>query len=580
MNPSPEIPGACDCSVSGGAEAGPGNGVQRRLTLRRRLRPRLFLADLAPRPDAPFPLWMIFPVIFAALYVTHLSLLRLPYYWDEAGYYIPAAWDFFRIGSLIPTTTLTNAHPPLPSIYLALWWKLCGFHPAVTREAVLIVASLGLLAVWRLAQRLNPNPLVAFWTLILTAIYPIWFVQSTLAHADIFAAAATLWGLVYALPDSARRPGAKSLWPAAMWFSIAALAKETSIITPLALAGFEIGASLRATRVMRKRGLQIAAWYLVCLLPLSAWYAYHYSKTGFVFGNPEFLKYNATSTLEPLRILAAFGHRLLHLFAHMNMFVPVLCTAAAMVLDPRKDSNGHLPERISFAAQARIYVVLLANALAFSVLGGALLTRYLLPMYPLVLLVAVSTFNRRVRYWQLLAVFSAAAFVVALFINPPYGFAPEDNLTYAHVIRLHQRAIRQLVSRYPGSTVLTAWPVSDELTHPELGYVTTPFDVEAIDDFTSSQIDRAAEEGEKYSSALVFSTKEEPAAPLRLDSAKMEQEYFGMHHDLSPAQIARKLDGEIAWQASDGLQWAAVLRFQRAVEAEKRKPDASLAANR
>ena len=46
---------------------------------------------------------MMFPVIFAALYASHFSLLRLPYYWDEAGYYIPAAWDFFRTGSLIPS---------------------------------------------------------------------------------------------------------------------------------------------------------------------------------------------------------------------------------------------------------------------------------------------------------------------------------------------------------------------------------------------------------------------------------------------------------------------------------------------
>ena len=85
---------------------------------------------LNPRLDRPLPLWMIFPVIFVALYLTHFTLLRLPYYWDEAGYYIPAAWDFFRTGfSLIPTSTLTNAHPPLPSIYLALCWKAAGFFP-------------------------------------------------------------------------------------------------------------------------------------------------------------------------------------------------------------------------------------------------------------------------------------------------------------------------------------------------------------------------------------------------------------------------------------------------------------------
>jgi len=65
---------------------------------------------LTPRLDAPLPLWMVFPVIFVALYLSHFTLLRLPYYWDEAGYYIPAAWDFFRTGSLIPLSTLSNAH--------------------------------------------------------------------------------------------------------------------------------------------------------------------------------------------------------------------------------------------------------------------------------------------------------------------------------------------------------------------------------------------------------------------------------------------------------------------------------------
>ena len=174
---------------------------------------------------------MIFPVVFVALYATHFTLLRLPYYWDEAGYYIPAAWDFFRTGSLIPQTTLTNAHPPLPSIYLALWWKTSGFHPEVTREAVVMVASLGLLGVWRLAMRLVGVASVAFWTVVLTGLYPIWFAQSTLAHADIFAAACTIWGLVYALPERGRRP-----WAAAAWFAAAALCKETAIVVPLTLA--------------------------------------------------------------------------------------------------------------------------------------------------------------------------------------------------------------------------------------------------------------------------------------------------------------------------------------------------------
>jgi hypothetical protein len=52
----------------------------------------------------------------------------------------------------------------------------------------------------------------------------------------------------------------------------------------------------------------------------------------------------------------------------------------------------------------------------------------------------------------------------------------------------------------------------------------------------------------------------------------MEEQYFGLHHDLSPAVIAHQLDGDIAWQSSDDLQWAAVLRFRRAIEAQANPP--------
>jgi len=529
---------------------------------------------LMPRKDAPLPLWMIFPVIFAALYASHFQLMRVPYYWDEAGYYIPAAWDFFRTGSLIPLTTLTNAHPPLPSIYLALWWRLSGFDLEVTREAVLIVASVGLLAVWRLALRINGSSIngssavgssaVALWTVVLTAAYPIWFAQSTLAHADIFAAACTLWGLVYSLPDRNRRP-----WVAAVWFSAAALCKETSIAIPLALAMISTVAAVRAMPPVRWRLMREAMAQAACLLPLAAWYVYHFAKTGFIFGNPEFLRYNAQATLDPLRIVAAFGHRLLHLTAHMNLFVPVLCAMGALFFSSQLDAEGHTRSGISRSVQTKIFVLLAADAAVFSVLGGALLTRYLLPMYPLICLLAVSTFYRRVRYWQGVAAFSLAAFGLALFVNPPYGFAPEDNLTYAQVVRQHVLGAAQLQSAAKDGTaltVLTAWPGSDELTRPELGYVQRPLAVYRLEDFSDSEIARAAADGTKYSAALVFSTKYDPPVPifsLGPFSKKLDERYFGLHHDESPEVIASKLGGIVTWKREEQGMWTAVIRFDR-----------------
>jgi hypothetical protein len=513
-----------------------------------------------PRLDAPFPLWMIFPVIFAALFATHFTLLRLPYFWDEAGYYIPAAWDFFRTGSLIPTTTISNAHPPLPSIYLALWWKASGYFPEVTREAVLIAASLGLLAVWRLSLRLSGSAAVAFWTVVLTGLYPIWFAQSTLAHADIFAAACTLWGLVYALPERNRHPRA-----AAVWFTAAVLCKETAIAIPLTLAALCAFEAFRSRAHARKRLLGESAWLVSCVLPLSGWYAWHFAKTGFLFGNPEFFRYNAQATLTPVRIMAAFGHRVLDLTAHMNLFVPVLFMFAALMLNPRQDAEGHERRDIAVAPRRRILILLLVNAVVFSVLGGALLCRYLLPMYPLVLLLAVTTLHRRVPYWHALSALSAAAFVAGLFVNPPYGFAPEDNLAYAHVIRLHQAGIAELKSHFPGATVLSAWPVTDDLTRPELGYVREPWDVFAIEDFSAPQIDRAAQDPGRYSAALVFSTKYDPP-PIFSLGRPLDERYFGLHHDLAPETIARQLNGTLVWKTEDGGMWIALLRFNRQFE--------------
>ena len=67
-----------------------------------------------------------FALIFTALFLAHAPLLRLPYFWDEAGYFIPAARDLLLTGSLIPQSTLSNAHPPLLMLWLAFWWKFSG----------------------------------------------------------------------------------------------------------------------------------------------------------------------------------------------------------------------------------------------------------------------------------------------------------------------------------------------------------------------------------------------------------------------------------------------------------------------
>ena len=513
---------------------------------------------------------MLYPVFFAAVYFSHLTLLRLPYFWDEAGYYIPAAWDFFRTGTLIPVTTASNAHPPLPSILLAGWWRLSGFVPSGTRTFICMVTAAALLAVFRLARNLLGTP-VAVATTLLTAVYPIWFAQSTLAHADIFAAAFTLWGLSFYLQpaEPPTNPGAptsslRTLIVTAILFSLAALSKETAIITPAALALWEACLGIRDHK-LRQHVTKIAA-LLVPALPLTAWYAYHFHRTGYIFGNPEFLRYNATANLNAHRIVLCLYHRLLHLTMHMNLFVPVLCAMAALLAPPIA-ARVRLPR----PALDAIAVILIANWIAFSVLGGALLTRYLLPMYPLLLLVCVAQWQLRIRSWAWIAALSAAAFLAGIWINPPYAFAPEDNLTYRDMIVLHQRAIAIIAQRWPHATVLTAWPASSELERPELGYTRQPIKAFAIQNFSIEEIEKAAADPGEYDTALIFSTKWAPASghtDLGRRNRPADTRYFDFHQDVLPAEAAAILHGEIVWQPPPRHgEWVAIIRFPRIVDA-------------
>src|SRR5712692_6839805 len=83
---------------------------------------------------------LLFSLFFVGLMLLHAPLLRLPYFWDEAGYYIPAARDLFLTGTLIPHSTPSNAHPPLLMAWLALAWRLAGYSPLVTRTAMLALS--------------------------------------------------------------------------------------------------------------------------------------------------------------------------------------------------------------------------------------------------------------------------------------------------------------------------------------------------------------------------------------------------------------------------------------------------------
>lgn len=537
----------------------------------------------------------VFALIFTAIFLLHLPLLRLPYFWDEAGYYIPAAYDFLLHGELIPRSVPSNAHPPLPAIYLAAWWKLSAFKPAVTRTAMLLLAALALSAIFRLSRMLT-NFSVAIATVLCTAMYPVWFAQSSLAHADLSTATFVLWGLFFYFRSllgsgfgrqadglvlvskeevaAERSKARRDAISAMILFGLACLSKETSAIVPLSLAAFDLAEGLRRSRRVRREHLLRPVLLVASIAPLALWYLYHRHRTGYFFGNPQFFSYNVTATLTPLRILVSIGLRLWQMLGYMNLWLLTLATIWVMRYPALPEKDGNERPRIALGVQYRIATVLLGELLLFSVLGGAALARYLLPTYPLVILIGVATLRRRLPEWTSAVGLVLGGFVLALFSNPLGYIPPEDNLSYRNYVILHKEAADYLQKRDPHARVLTAWTATDELTRPFLGYVRQPMSVVRIEDFSYNQLQLARLAPGEFNIALLFSTKQEPSASL-LDRwpwwERMSSRYFGFHRDLPPEVAAEMLGGRISWARRRGQQWVAVVSFDRVENAKEQK---------
>ena len=514
--------------------------------------------------------FLLFALFFASLMLLHAPLLRLPYFWDEAGYYVPAARDLFLYGTLIPHSTLSNAHPPLVMAWLALAWRVAGYSTLVTRTAMLAVSAFSLLGVFRLS-RIAANLPVAWATTALVAIYPVYFTQSSMALVDLAAAGLTFWGLAAYIED---RP-----WMQVFWFSLAALAKETGIVAPAALFGWELLGYLVRSRWPETRWKEILPgaarrthlfYLLLPAIPLACWFVFHHAKTGFFLGNPDFFRYNVAETVNPWRIPLAFGLRLWQLFGYFGLYLLTLAALLAMFRPPQK--TGQIPRpRIPLWIQGALLSVVLAYLVFMSAVGGAVLARYMLPAVPLVILALVSTLWRRVRYWTLIVAAVAIAFGGGLFTNPPYGFSLEDNLAYRDYILLHAEASNFLAIRYPGARVLTAWPAADEITRSWLGYVNANGSlprVVRIENFSTAQINLAAQARGQFDVAFVFSTKYEPPHPfLGIENwdawLRVKERFFGYHHDLLPEDIAERLGGTIAYHNERNGQWIAVIVVRR-----------------
>jgi len=531
--------------------------------------------------------------VYVALLLLHAPFLRLPYYWDEAGYFIPAALDFCHHALLIPRSTLINGHTPLVPIYLGTLWHVFGFTPLVTRAAMVLTAAGTVAATYAVGRQIASRE-VAAWSAGILALSPVFFAQSSLAHLDVTAAFFTTLAVLALLRR--QMPGF------AVAISLAILSKETAVVlVPVAWG------AVWASGWRRRGELTPGAWgwLLAPTLVLAGWAAYFHHSTGLWAGNREYLQYNLYSTLNPIRILLTFLRRLYELFVAGFNWLLVAGAAAGgwrAVGSRRKAEGGRqkaeeaagnrqsavgssqnpesgsrpsafclllsafrLPPTADSQLPAPVFCFLTAGLLAvyllmLSVVGGAVLPRYLLPVLPVYYLSLVALIWRLPKPWACgILTLAAACLVSAWFINPPSPFPFEDNLSYADFIKLHQQAAAFL-EKQPGlPRILTAWPASDELVQPYLGYVDAPLRVVPLDGFEADNF--APVRPESFDLLYLYSRKWEPPHNW-LDRSPwlrhLGKRYFDYSTQVQEGALVSRFHLRLIRQFERGGQWVRI----------------------
>ena len=220
--------------------------------------------------------------------------------------------------------------------------------------------------------------------------------------------------------------------------------------------------------------------------------------------------------------------------------------------------------------------MLIIYLLLLSVAGGAILPRYLLPIMPLFILATVAMVTRLPRFAaRLILTLVAAGFVCAWFINPPYPFPFEDNLAYADYVRLHQRAAQYLEAQTGQPRILTAWPATDELARPFLGYVRNPLRVVSMRGFGPE--DFASVPPESFDLLYLYSRRWEPPGnwmarfPLW---TRMQERYFDYRPQSDAPDVAARFHLRLVKEMEQRGQWVRIYSggFHAQKDFSRRRP--------
>jgi len=297
------------------------------------------------------------------------------------------------------------------------------------------------------------------------------------------------------------------------------LVKETGALLPLVL-----GLTLLFDRARSK----YARYYLAPALALGLWLLYLWHATGHIFGDAGFTHYNLTYALQPVHAALSLIRHLYYLFIADFRWIGALAMVFAW-----KNTGAYRtrPWKITWSFIA-------AHIALVSVLGGAELERYLLPVIPLIYAAtAAALVTLRPLFRNTAAVAATAGLLAGLFLNPPFPFPYENNLAMVDFVDLHRSAAQFLEQTYPQRTIFTAWPLTGALRDPAFGYVQQPLAVAETSDLRYSTL-QSIDPG-RVDALVLYSRTWEPAWGVL--HWKFVERFLGRYYDYEPQMSAAEV---------------------------------------
>ncbi len=454
----------------------------------------------------------------AFLLATHAPFFHLPYFWDEMGQFVPASLDLYHSGALIPYSTIPNVHPPGLMAFLTGVWSIFGYSVAATRIAMLMLAAAGLVLTFLVTQDLagSEMPGAGLCAAGLLALHPLFFSQAMMAQLDM--PAMVLFALAFWLFIKER------IVLSALVCVALVLVKETGIVAPVVFSVW----------LAKERRWRDCTWFLLPVPALFSWLVLLHKSTGHWFGNAEFTEYNVYYPLHPVRLALAILRRFYFLFVANGNVIGL----AALVFVRRAGIFQTRAWRVAALLTA-------AHVVVISIAGGAVLDRYLLPVFPLAFAAFATALGHLARPFRTVG---AAAFVALLlagiFINPPYPFPLENNLAWTAFVNLELQAAQFAEQTFPHDTIATSFPMGGALRRPEFGFVSHALKVKEVSDFTPRSIESLQGSGARM--LIYYNVLWDP---LDLFGSRaggsFVQRFYGYHPQASGHDVERILNAHL-----------------------------------